>query len=81
MWSFVFHGGFPNVGFGFGAQDEIQTCKLKFSMAQCSSRDKVRVSYFQRPGLRVGFRAWVNLGAQNGFLSLKSIVFLVFLTY
>jgi hypothetical protein len=29
MWSFVFHGGFPNVGFGFGAQDEIQTCRVK----------------------------------------------------
>ena len=34
--------------------------ELKFGMAQCSSRDKVRVSNFQRPGLSVGFRAWVN---------------------
>ena len=36
--------------------------ELKFSMAQCISRDKVRVSYFQRPGLRDGFRAWVKVG-------------------
>ena len=39
--------------------------ELKFSMAQCISRDKVRVSYFQRPGLRVGFRAWVRLGCSK----------------
>jgi hypothetical protein len=46
--------------------------ELKFSMAQYDSRDKVRVSYFQRPGLRVGFRAWVRLGCSKFSMALNS---------
>ena len=39
--------------------------ELKFSMALCSSRDKGRVSYFQRPGLRVASELGSSWGAQN----------------